>query len=100
MYALLIFSGLEEWQLPTGADENVAFIAWVGSTHRVISRSSNFCLTFEPTTSRVRTKRHIPLRKVGPPNASSAWACDASKGAPTSKPTREKQQAKRFGQIS
>src|SRR5437879_3167047 len=84
MYLLLIFSGLAEWQLPTEDDENVAFIAWFGSTQRVISRSINFCLTFEwVTISSVRTNRHIPFRKVGPLKPSSAETADGNKGAET-----------------
>src|SRR4249920_1773184 len=82
MYRLLTFSGFEEWQFPTGADANVAFMAMVGSTQRVISRSSSFWRLFEwVTISSVRTNFHNPFRKVGPPKPSSAKACDDSKGA-------------------
>src|SRR5271156_6702684 len=72
MYLLLVFSGLADRQSPTDGDENVAFIASVGSTQRVISRSSNRCRPFAPATnSSVRKKCHIPLRKLGPLNSSA-----------------------------
>src|SRR5206468_9978557 len=78
------FSGLSETQLPTGADEKVAFIEWVGSTQRVTSllarRYLMFLLVFL-TMSSVRTKRQSPVRKLGAwvseTATCSAWACDA-----------------------
>src|SRR5882724_10690701 len=88
MYLLLIFSGLAEWQLPTEDDAKVAFMARVGSTQRVISRSSSFCRTFECVTiSSVRTNRHIPFRKVGPLKPSSAATFEGNKGTETINPT-------------
>src|SRR4051794_4495067 len=62
-------------QLPTEGDEKVAFMATVGSTQRVISRSCNRYLVFRcATSSSVRTKCHNPFRKLGPLNPSSAVA--------------------------
>src|SRR5260370_6636268 len=75
MYLLSDFAGFAETQFPTEGDEKVAFMATVGSTQRVISRSSNRYLDFRcATSSRVRTKCHIPFRKLGPSNPSAlAW---------------------------
>src|SRR4051794_8727570 len=81
VYLLSDFSGLADTQLPTDGDANVAFMATVGSTQRVISRSCKRCLVLRcaATSSSVRTKCHMPLRKLGPSNPTSALACvDAS----------------------
>src|ERR1700722_18063760 len=76
MYLLSDFSGLAETQFPTEGDEKVALMATVGSTHRVISRSSNVYFVVRcATSSSFRTKCHSPFRKLGPSN-SSALACD------------------------
>jgi hypothetical protein len=71
---------LADTQLPTDGDANVAFMATVGSTQRVISRSCKRCLVLRcaATSSSVRTKCHMPFRKLGPSNPTSALACDAS----------------------
>src|SRR3954452_10120220 len=77
MYLLSDFSGLTVTQLPTDGDEKVAFMATVGSTQRVISRSCNRYLVFRcATSSRVRTKCHRPFRKLGASNPSCAEAGD------------------------
>src|SRR6516165_5994477 len=81
MYLLPTFSGLSDTQVPIGASEKVAFIARVGSTQRVISRSCNLYLMFLLaflTTSSVRTKCQRPLRKLGPFSPARTW--DDSKG--------------------
>src|SRR3954451_24395908 len=81
VYLLSDFSGLADTQLPTDGDANVAFMATVGSTQRGISRSCQRCLVFRvaATSSSVRTKCHMPFRKLGPSNPTSALACvDAS----------------------
>src|SRR3954462_3857931 len=75
VYLLSDFSGLADTQLPTDGDANVAFMATVGSTQRVISRSCKRYLVLRcATSSRVRTKCHKPFRKLGPLNPSSAVA--------------------------
>src|SRR5579863_2023175 len=82
MYLFATLSGLAEWQFATDADENVAFMASVGSTQRVISRSNKRNLPRECiTASRVRTKCHMPRRNFGPSTASSAWTGDENSGA-------------------
>src|SRR3954465_9990213 len=80
VYLLSDFSGLADTQLPTDGDANVAFMATVGSTQRVISRSCKRCLVLRcaATSSSVRTKCHMPFRKLGPSKLPSALACDAS----------------------
>src|SRR3954453_17235823 len=80
VYLLSDFSGLADTQLPTDGDANVAFMATVGSTQRVISRSCKRCLVLRcaATSSSVRTKCHMPFRKLGPSNPPSALAWDAS----------------------
>src|SRR3954466_9321258 len=72
MYLLLTLVGVEEWQLPTEAVENMAFIPTVGSTQRIISRWSNLWRPLEWPTSTVRTNLHNPFRKLGPPKPCSA----------------------------
>src|SRR4051794_12214440 len=86
VYLLSDFSGLADTQLPTDGDANVAFMARVGSTQRVISRSCKRCLVLRcaATSSSVRTKCHMPFRKLGPSKLPSARACDASGPAMTS----------------
>src|SRR2546421_3249574 len=77
VYLLSDFSGVAVTQLPTEGDEKVAFMATVGSTQRVISRSCNRYLVFRcATSSSVRTKCHNPFRKLGPLKPSSAVAGD------------------------
>src|SRR4051812_38537869 len=77
VYLLSDFSGVAVTQLPTEGDEKVAFMATVGSTQRVISRSCKRCLVLRwVTSSKVRTKCHMPFRKLGPPNPPSALAWD------------------------
>src|SRR2546421_9342479 len=77
VYLLSDFSGFAVTQLPTEGDEKVAFMATVGSTQRVISRSCKRYLVLRcATSSRVRTKCHNPFRKLGPLNPSSAVAGD------------------------
>src|SRR3954471_22291961 len=72
VYLLSDFSGVAVTQLPTEGDEKVAFMATVGSTQRVISRSCNRYLVFRSaTSSSVRTKCHNPFRKLGPLNSSA-----------------------------
>src|SRR3954447_18935095 len=83
MYLLLTLVGVEEWQLPTEAVENMAFIPTVGSTQRIISRSSNLWRPLEWPTSTVRTNLHNPFRKLGPPKPGSAKVGDDPSGAKT-----------------
>src|SRR5947207_15563103 len=79
VYLLSDFSGFAVTQAPTEGDEKVAFMATVGSTQRVISRSCNRYLVFRcATSSSVRTKCHNPFRKLGPSNPSCALARDAT----------------------
>src|SRR5438105_2806814 len=77
VYLLSDFSGFAVTQAPTDGDEKVAFMATVGSTQRVISRSCNRYLVFRcATSSRVRTKCHNPFRKLGASDPSCAEAGD------------------------
>src|SRR5437764_8666909 len=75
VYLFSDFSGFAVTQAPTEGDEKVAFMATVGSTQRVISRSCNRYLVFRcATSSRVRTKCHKPFRKLGASKPSCAEA--------------------------
>src|SRR6478735_8895749 len=91
VYLLSDFSGFDETQFPTEGDAKVAFMATVGSTQRVASRSNTRCLFFRcATKSRVRTKCHNPFRKLGPLNPSSALAWDVSGPTANSAIARQK----------